>query len=60
MRRQCDINLESKNIITIFKNQLLLPYIDSALNKNTSNIFKSNKSYQHMALHVREEKQMKS
>ena len=33
--------------------------MDSALNMDTPNIFKNNKFYQHMALHIREEKQLK-
>ena len=41
------------------KYKVLLPYMDSALNMDTHNIFKINKFYRHMALHVREEKQLK-
>ena len=33
--------------------------MDSAINLETFNIFKSNKFYRHMALHVGEEKQLK-
>ena len=33
--------------------------MDSALNMDTPNIFKSNKFYPHMALHVLEENQLK-
>ena len=33
--------------------------MDSALNMDAPNIFKSNKFYRHMALHVRKEKELK-
>ena len=36
-----------------------VPYMDSALNMDIPNAFKRNKFYRHMALHVREEKQLK-
>ena len=39
--------------------KVLVPYMDSALSMGTSNTFKSNKLYRHMAPHVREEKQLK-
>ena len=39
--------------------KVLVPYMVSALNMDTPNIFKSNKFYRHMALHVPEEKQLK-
>ena len=38
---------------------VLVPYIDSAHNMDTPNIFKSNKFYRHMALRARKEKQLK-
>ena len=37
----------------------LVPYMDSALNMDTPNIFKNNKFYRHMALRARKEKQLK-
>ena len=40
--------------------KILGPYMGSALNTNTPNIFKSNKFYRHMALRARKEKQLKS
>ena len=46
------------NLIQIFT-IVLVPYVDSALNMDTPNIFKSNKFYRHMALRARKEKQMK-
>ena len=47
-------------ILCVFKNYIELePYMDSDLNMDTPNIFKSNKFYRNMALHVREEKQLK-
>ena len=39
--------------------KVFVPYMDSALNMDTTNTFKSKKIYRHMALHVREEKQLK-
>ena len=39
--------------------KVFVPYIDSDLNMDTLNIFKSNKFYRHMALHVCEEKHLK-
>ena len=41
------------------KNIVLVPYMDSAHNMDTPNIFKSNKFYRHMTLHIREEKHLK-
>ena len=38
---------------------VLEPYMDSAHNMDTPNIFKSNKFYGHMALRARKEKQLK-
>ena len=40
--------------------KVLVHYMMSALNMDTPNIFKSYKYYQHMALRVREEKQLKN
>ena len=42
-----------------YYNVVLVPYMDSALNMDTPNIFKSNKFYRHMALRARKEKQLK-
>ena len=39
--------------------KVFVPYMDSALNMDTPNIFKSNKFYRHMALRARKEKQLK-
>ena len=39
--------------------KILAPYMVSAFNMDTSNIFKSSKFYRHMELHDREEKQLK-
>ena len=41
------------------QNKVHVPYMDSALNVDTLNTFKNNKFYRYMALHVREEKQLK-
>ena len=38
---------------------VLVPYMDSALNMDTPNIFKGNKFYRHMALRARKEKHYK-
>ena len=38
---------------------VLVLYMDSALNMDTPNIFKSNKFYRHLALRARKEKQLK-
>ena len=38
---------------------VLVPYMDSAFNMDTPNIFKSNKVYRHMALRARKEMQLK-
>ena len=43
----------------IILNRVLVPYMDSALNMDTPNIFKSNKFYRHMVLRARKEKQLK-
>ena len=40
-------------------NIVLVPYMDSGLNMDIPNIFKSNKFYRHMALRARKEKQLK-
>ena len=45
-----------KSVVT---NKVLVAHKDSALNMGTPNIFKSNKFYRRMALHAREEKQLK-
>ena len=42
-----------------FSNKAHVPYMNSALNMDTPNNFKSNKFYRHMALHIREEKQLR-
>ena len=42
-----------------FKSKALVPNMDSVLNIDTPDIFKSNKFDLLMALHVREEKQLK-
>ena len=47
-----------KSLSTI-RTKVLVSYMDSALNMDTPNIFKSNKFYQHMALRARKEKQLK-
>ena len=38
---------------------VLVSYMDSALNMDTTSVVKCNKFYRHMALHVCEEKQLK-
>ena len=43
----------------IVPNKVLEPYIDSAVNMDPLYVLKSKKFYLHMALHVREEKQLK-
>ena len=48
------VNAKLFSIIEVF-----LSNMDSALNIDTPNIFKNNKFGQHMALHVREEQQLK-
>ena len=40
-------------------NIVLVPYLDSAHNMDTTNIFKSNKFYRHMVLSARKAKQLK-
>ena len=42
-----------------FKSIVLVPYMDSAQNIDTPNIFKSNKFYRNMALRACKEKQLK-
>ena len=48
----------SKHLFNILYKVFIL-HMDSALNMDSPNIFKSNKFYQHMALHIREEKLLK-
>ena len=51
----------SEKILDIWKltaKKYKVPYMDSALNMDTPNIFKS-KFYRHMALRTRKEKQLK-
>ena len=45
--------------LTKVLNIVLVPYMDSAHNMDTPNIFKSNKFYRHMALRAHKEKQLK-
>ena len=39
--------------------KVFVPYVDSASNMDTPNIFKSNKFYRHVALRAHKEKQLK-
>ena len=49
-----------KNIaLSTISFKVFVPYMDSALNMDTPNIFKGNKFYRHITLHVHEEKQLK-
>ena len=46
-------------LLNSFFSKVLVPYMGSALNMDTPNIFKSNKFYRHMALRAHKAKQLK-
>ena len=46
-------------MLNLFCTKVLVTYMDSSLNMDSSNILKCNKFYRHMVLHVPEETQLK-